>query len=91
MDEDRTTHFNAQPIGSRRKSRPNLRWIGGLEKDRLVLRTKNWRTLARRLAWKRLLENSNAHPGLSSQEGKQCHFRVARNFLFLKPLRIQLL
>ncbi|GFW11772.1 uncharacterized protein TNCV_1083181 [Trichonephila clavipes] len=48
LDEDRTTKrdFNAQPNGTRRKGRPNLRWIDGLEKDLLV-----WRTLAgRRLA-----------------------------------------
>ncbi|GFS63856.1 hypothetical protein TNCV_1128681 [Trichonephila clavipes] len=32
---------NAQPIGTRRKSRSNLRWIDGIEKDLLVLRTKN--------------------------------------------------
>ncbi|GFU58238.1 hypothetical protein TNCV_2886261 [Trichonephila clavipes] len=33
------------------KGRPNLRWTDDLEKDFLVLRTKNWRTLAgRRLA-----------------------------------------
>ncbi|GFV83088.1 hypothetical protein TNCV_2802141 [Trichonephila clavipes] len=38
----------------------------GLENDILVLRTKNWRTLAgRRLAWKRLLEKAKAHIGLT--------------------------
>ncbi|GFX35470.1 uncharacterized protein TNCV_102771 [Trichonephila clavipes] len=55
INEDRTTKkvFNAQPIGTRRKGRPNLGWIDGLKKYLLVLRTKNWRTLAgRRLAWK---------------------------------------
>ncbi|GFV54452.1 hypothetical protein TNCV_2865361 [Trichonephila clavipes] len=47
--------------------RPNFRWIDGLEKDLLVLRTKNWRTpTGRRLAWKRLLEKAKAVPGLSS-------------------------
>ncbi|GFU13181.1 uncharacterized protein TNCV_1445821 [Trichonephila clavipes] len=47
-DEDRTTKkvYNAQPIRTRRKGRPNLRGIDGLEKYLLVLRTKNWRTLA---------------------------------------------
>ncbi|GFV04513.1 hypothetical protein TNCV_3322101 [Trichonephila clavipes] len=42
MNKDRTTLkvFNAQPIGPRRKGRPNLRCIDGLEKDRLVLRTR---------------------------------------------------
>ncbi|GFW20985.1 uncharacterized protein TNCV_1714921 [Trichonephila clavipes] len=59
--------FNAQPIGTRRKGGPNLRWIGGLEKDLLDLRTKHWRTLAgRRLAWKRLHEKFKVHPVLSS-------------------------
>ncbi|GFW13626.1 hypothetical protein TNCV_1210921 [Trichonephila clavipes] len=53
MDEDRITKkvFNAQPTSARRKGRPSLRWIDGLEKDFLVLGTKNWRILAgRRLA-----------------------------------------
>ncbi|GFX15440.1 uncharacterized protein TNCV_3303691 [Trichonephila clavipes] len=68
INEDRTTKkvFNAQPIGTRKKGRPNLRRIDGLEKDLLVLRTRYWRTLAgRRLAWKRLFEKAKAHPGLS--------------------------
>ncbi|GFX65453.1 hypothetical protein TNCV_400041 [Trichonephila clavipes] len=44
-----------------------LRRIDDLEKDLLVLRTKNWRTLAgRRMTWKGLLEKAKAHPGLSS-------------------------
>ncbi|GFW69106.1 uncharacterized protein TNCV_2920041 [Trichonephila clavipes] len=67
MDEDPTTKkvFNAQPIGTRRKGRPNLSWIDGLEKYLLVLRTK--RTLAgRRMAWKKIPEKAKAHPGLSS-------------------------
>ncbi|GFU08027.1 uncharacterized protein TNCV_1527661 [Trichonephila clavipes] len=71
MNENRTTKtvFNAQPIGTRRKGRPNLRWIAGLEKDLLVLRTENWRTLAgRRLVWKMFLEKAKLPPpsGLSS-------------------------
>ncbi|GFV86930.1 uncharacterized protein TNCV_2198821 [Trichonephila clavipes] len=68
MNEDRTTKkvFNTRPIGTRRKGRPNLRWIDDLEKDLLVLRARNWRTLAgRRQAWKRLLEKVKAHPRLS--------------------------
>ncbi|GFX85299.1 uncharacterized protein TNCV_2675741 [Trichonephila clavipes] len=45
MDEDRATKevFNAESIGTRRKGKPNLRWIDNLEKDLLVLKTKNWR------------------------------------------------
>ncbi|GFT00632.1 uncharacterized protein TNCV_141771 [Trichonephila clavipes] len=48
--EDPTTKkvFNAQPIVTWRKGRPKLRWIDGLEKDLLVLKTKNGRTLAGR-------------------------------------------
>ncbi|GFV38731.1 uncharacterized protein TNCV_4420991 [Trichonephila clavipes] len=68
MNEDRTIKkvSNAQPIGTRRKGRLNFRWIDGLEKDLLVLRTRNWRKLAgRRLAWKRLHEKAKAHFGLS--------------------------
>ncbi|GFT37182.1 uncharacterized protein TNCV_1126481 [Trichonephila clavipes] len=43
INKDRTTKkvFNAQPIGTQRKGRLNLRWIDGLEKDLLVLRTRN--------------------------------------------------
>ncbi|GFY27647.1 uncharacterized protein TNCV_910981 [Trichonephila clavipes] len=69
MDKDHTTKkvFDAKPFGIRRKGKPNLKWTEGLEKDLLVVRTKNWRTLAgRRMALKRLLEKTKAHPGLSS-------------------------
>ncbi|GFT13942.1 uncharacterized protein TNCV_2615801 [Trichonephila clavipes] len=52
MNENCTTKkvFNPQLIGTRRKGRSNLRRIDGLEKDLLVSRTKNWRTLAGRKA-----------------------------------------
>ncbi|GFW96511.1 uncharacterized protein TNCV_2845681 [Trichonephila clavipes] len=73
MNEDGTTKkvFNAEPISVRRKGRPNNRWIDGLEKNLLVLRTRHWRILAgRRLAWKRLLEKAKAHPGLSCHRGR---------------------
>ncbi|GFV32755.1 hypothetical protein TNCV_3312361 [Trichonephila clavipes] len=61
MEENRTTKkvFNAQRTGTWRRGRSNLRWIDGLEKDHLVLKTKKWRTLAgRKLAWRRLLEKA---------------------------------
>ncbi|GFW87643.1 hypothetical protein TNCV_4486081 [Trichonephila clavipes] len=46
--------FNAQPIGTRRKGRLNLRWSDGLEKDLPVLRTRDWRIPAGiRLSWKK--------------------------------------
>ncbi|GFX05693.1 uncharacterized protein TNCV_3198101 [Trichonephila clavipes] len=67
INEDRITKkvFSAQPMGKRRNGRPYFRWIDDLEKDILVLRTRNWRTLAgRRMAWKRLHEKAKAHLGL---------------------------
>ncbi|GFV99494.1 hypothetical protein TNCV_5078581 [Trichonephila clavipes] len=63
MDEDRTTKkvFSAPPIATRRKGRPKLRWIDGLEKDVQFLVFKIRITLAsRRPAWKRLLEKAKA-------------------------------
>ncbi|GFW54765.1 uncharacterized protein TNCV_2654051 [Trichonephila clavipes] len=53
MDEDRFAKnaFNAQPIDTRREGRANLRWMDGIEKDLLVLRIENGRTLTgRRMA-----------------------------------------
>ncbi|PRD21720.1 UNVERIFIED_CONTAM: hypothetical protein NCL1_51000 [Trichonephila clavipes] len=78
MNEDHTTKkvFNAKPIGTRRKNKPNLNWIDGLEKDLLVLRTRDWRTLVgKRLTWKRFLEKVKTLPGLSSHWGKKESFR----------------
>ncbi|GFV51241.1 hypothetical protein TNCV_2545901 [Trichonephila clavipes] len=51
MDESCTIKkiFNAQPIDTRRKSRPNLGWIDGVEKDLIVLRIEE----GRKLAWRR--------------------------------------
>ncbi|GFX15180.1 hypothetical protein TNCV_2708851 [Trichonephila clavipes] len=63
MVEDRTTKrvFNVHPTGIRGKGRSNIKWIGGLKKYLLVLRTKCWRNLAeRRMAWKILLEKAKA-------------------------------
>ncbi|GFW46458.1 uncharacterized protein TNCV_4811461 [Trichonephila clavipes] len=50
MDEDHTTKkvFNAKPIGTRGKGRPNLRWIDCLEKDLLVLRNKKLENTSRK-------------------------------------------
>ncbi|GFS67599.1 uncharacterized protein TNCV_4363001 [Trichonephila clavipes] len=74
MDEDHTTKnvFNAQPIGTRRRDRTNLRWIDGL-KNFLVLRTKNWRTLAGR----RLPEKSRFILGCrTTEEGRNCSLPI---------------
>ncbi|GFX88531.1 hypothetical protein TNCV_2659421 [Trichonephila clavipes] len=65
--ENQEVHHNLmQNLDGKQSFLQLLMWIDGPEKDHLVLRTKNWRTLAgRRLVWKMLLEKSNAHPGLS--------------------------
>ncbi|GFU88576.1 hypothetical protein TNCV_4442531 [Trichonephila clavipes] len=82
MNEDHSTKkvFHAQPIGTRRKGRPNPRGIDGLEKELLVLRTKNWRTLAEiRLAWKSFLRRPS--PTLCCRATEE-----GRNRLFCKFL-----
>ncbi|GFW66122.1 uncharacterized protein TNCV_1710211 [Trichonephila clavipes] len=86
MNVDSTTKkvFKAQPIGTQRRGKTNLRWIDGLEKDLLVLRTRNWRTLARKsLPWKRLLEKAKAHPGVSCLSGRK-NIRLLRTPSFLR-------
>ncbi|GFY17798.1 uncharacterized protein TNCV_1075331 [Trichonephila clavipes] len=69
MSDDSTTKtvYNAQPIGTRRRSRPNLGWIDDLEKNLLsfesyVLENK---LSGRCLAWRKLFEKAKAHTGLS--------------------------
>ncbi|GFU40867.1 uncharacterized protein TNCV_2466631 [Trichonephila clavipes] len=53
MDEDRTTKkvFNAQPIGTRRKGRPNHSWIDGPEK-KSSFENKNLENTSRKNAGK---------------------------------------
>ncbi|GFV16699.1 hypothetical protein TNCV_4418861 [Trichonephila clavipes] len=78
MDEDRTTKkcFYVPPIGTRRKVSPNLRSIDGLEKELLVLRSKNWKTLAgRRLAWRR----PRTTLGCTVTKGRITPEEIARN------------
>ncbi|GFU62579.1 hypothetical protein TNCV_1314131 [Trichonephila clavipes] len=74
---------NAQPIGTQRKGRPNLRWIDGLEKDLLVLRTRSWRAMAvRRLAGKGFLRRQKPTLGCcASEDGRDLISSVvSRNF-----------
>ncbi|GFU33417.1 hypothetical protein TNCV_4362391 [Trichonephila clavipes] len=70
-DVERTTEkvFNVQLIGIRRKCRPNLKWIHDLEKDLLVLKTKNLGEHKKeRLSWKRLLDKAKATWGCQPTE-----------------------
>ncbi|GFV99475.1 uncharacterized transposon-derived protein F52C9.6 [Trichonephila clavipes] len=69
LNEDRCCKkiFLAKPMGNRPRGRPPLRWIDCVKKDLNILKFKNWRTVAKsRDAWRRLLENSRARPGLSN-------------------------
>ncbi|GFW67877.1 hypothetical protein TNCV_3872071 [Trichonephila clavipes] len=66
MDEDRTTKKSLQcPINwHMEKRQAKSKMDGWPGKRSIILKTKNWRTLAgRRLAWKRFLE-ANVHPGM---------------------------
>ncbi|XP_071037725.1 uncharacterized protein [Parasteatoda tepidariorum] len=68
MNRERPTNiiFSAQPIGSRPRGRPKLRWADCVERDFSVLKVSNWKTTARqRQAWRKLIEKARAHPGLS--------------------------
>ncbi|GFX12930.1 hypothetical protein TNCV_3659261 [Trichonephila clavipes] len=75
MDEDRTTKRKSSmpnQLAHGEKAGQILDGLMILKKNLLVLRTKNWRTLAgKRMAWKRLLEKAKAHPGLSSYGGRK--------------------
>ncbi|GFW53588.1 hypothetical protein TNCV_4814941 [Trichonephila clavipes] len=52
----------ARPCNIRRGRPRRLRWIGAVEKDCLVIITKNWRSLtAGRGGWKRLVQKTLAH------------------------------
>ncbi|GFX76173.1 uncharacterized protein TNCV_2144771 [Trichonephila clavipes] len=64
MDKNRTTKSFQCPTNWLTKKGQAKSWIDSLEKDLLVLRTKKWTTLARRLAWKRFTEKAKP-PGLS--------------------------
>ncbi|GFR06670.1 hypothetical protein TNCT_686221 [Trichonephila clavata] len=53
--------FSARPCNTRR-DRPRLRLIHVVEKDCLVFKIKNWRSLAAdRGGWNRLVQNTLAH------------------------------
>jgi hypothetical protein len=54
-----------KPDGTRRRGRPKLRWIDGLEKDLHNISIRNWKNVAiDRSRWRRCLEQAKTHPGL---------------------------
>jgi hypothetical protein len=54
-----------KPEGKRKKGRPRMRWMDGVEKDLRSLGVVNWRARAEeRDGWRKFLEQANAHKGL---------------------------
>jgi hypothetical protein len=54
-----------KPDGTRRRGRPMLRWIDGLEKDLHNISIRNWKNIALdRSRWRHCLEQTKTHPGL---------------------------
>jgi hypothetical protein len=64
-DEEPTNKLMlGKPDDTRRRGRPKLRWIDGLEKD-LHISIRNWKNIALdRSQWRRCLEQAKTHPGL---------------------------
>ncbi|KAJ4434444.1 hypothetical protein ANN_23006 [Periplaneta americana] len=53
------------PEGQRRRGRPHLRWIDGVEEDARKLGCKNWKAATQdRDGWRQLLREAQAHQGL---------------------------
>jgi hypothetical protein len=51
-----------QPEGKRKKSRPRVRWIDGVEKDMRNLGVVNWRAKSQeRGSWRKFLEETKIH------------------------------
>ena len=67
-DEDILTRImDCKSEGRRIIERPKLRWIDGVLDDMKKLGIKNWWTVARdREAWKKVLQEAEAHTGLYS-------------------------
>ncbi|KAJ4426075.1 hypothetical protein ANN_26884 [Periplaneta americana] len=50
---------------SKRRGRPHLRWIDGVEEDARKLGCKNWKAATQdRDGWRQLLREAQAHQGL---------------------------
>ena len=67
MDEDNATRrFTLlRPDGGRRRGRPKLRWMDGIEEDLRKLGVRGWRREALdREAWRSVLTAARAHNGL---------------------------
>jgi hypothetical protein len=57
-----------KPEGKRKKSRPRMRWIDGVEKDLRSLGVVNWKAKAQeRDGLRKILEQAKTHEGLFCQ------------------------
>jgi hypothetical protein len=66
MDQGRTVKkiFESKPDGSRRRERPRLRWLEGVEKDLREMKVKRWRQKAfDREEWASVIKEANALRG----------------------------
>ena len=67
MEEDNATRRLTllRPDGGRRRGRPKLRWMDGIEEDLRKLGVRGWRKKALdREAWRSVLTAARAHNGL---------------------------
>jgi hypothetical protein len=51
------------PIDRRSRGRPRTRWKDNVEADLPAMKITKWKA---RLAWKKIVEQANTHPGLQS-------------------------
>jgi hypothetical protein len=52
-----------KPEGKRKKGRPRMRWVDGVEKDLRNLGVVNCKTKAQRDGWRKFLEQVKTHKG----------------------------
>ena len=57
--------LNGKLYATRRKGRPKMRWLDDVFTDLRKMGINEWRDRARdRVAWKRIVKEAKAHPGL---------------------------
>jgi hypothetical protein len=53
-----------KPEGKRKKGRPRMRWMDGVEKDLRNLGVVNWRARAEEIdGWRKFLDQAKTHEG----------------------------
>jgi hypothetical protein len=64
-----------KPERKRKKSRPRMRWMDGVEKDLRNLCVVNWKTKAQeRNGWRKFSEQAKTHKGLSANNNNNSLF-----------------